>query len=80
MYTTEIRQVNSKEILVCISEHRWWKHEGNWSFCSDFIPTITKELKGHKEESIDLKLNEAYGPVEKRIITGHKQAYGRVQL
>ena len=29
------------------------------------IPTITKEVKGHKDKSIDLKSNEAYGPVEK---------------
>ena len=44
------------------------------------MSTITKEVKGHKEESIDLKSNEAYGPVEKRIITSHNQAYGQVQL
>ena len=34
-------------------------------------------MKGHREKGIDLKSNEAYYPVEKRIITSNNQAYGQ---
>ena len=39
---------------------------------------ISASTKGVKEEDIELKSNEAYAPVEKRIVTSHNQAYGQI--
>ena len=36
------------------------------------VSTARGGASGHSEQSIELKSNEAYGPVEKRIVTSHQ--------
>jgi len=44
------------------------------------VSTARGGASRHSEQNVELKFNEAYAPVEKRIVTSHNQAYGQISL